>query len=339
MTPNLLSVAVLVPCRNEEGTVAGVVNSFREALPDARCYVYDNGSTDRTADAALAAGAVVRREPAAGKGNVVRRMFADVEADVYVLVDGDGTYEAAAAPAMVERLVSGNLDMVGGARVPSGEGNAYRRGHRLGNALFNWLINTQFGGKYTDCYSGYRVMSRRLVKSFPATAQYFEIENELAAHCAYLRLPYEEMPTRYVERPDGSESKLRTFRDGARALFSVGLTVKEFHPLRFFSIVSALLGLLAVVLGIPILTEFWETGLVPRFPTAMLCMGLGLAALGSFLSGVILDSVNRGRREMKLTAYLRYPSVQEAHRRAQRNARTGGQPDSTAVNRPPATRS
>lgn len=312
MTTNSLSVAVLVPCRNEEKTVAGVVASFMEALPGARCCVYDNGSSDGTANAALAAGAEVRYEPAAGKGNVVRRMFADVDADVYVLVDGDGTYEAAAAPAMVERLVSGNLDMVVGARVADGR-NAYRRGHRFGNALFSWLINTQFGGRFKDSYSGYRVMSRRLVKSFPAMSQHFEIEPELAAHCAHLRLPCEEILTRYVERPDGSESKLRTFRDGGRALLGIGLMVKEFHPIRFFSAASAMLGLLAVVLGIPVLTEFWETGRVPRFPTAILCMGLGLAALGSFLSGVVLDSVNRGRREAKRLAYLHHPSVRESH--------------------------
>ena len=310
MTTNSLTIAVLVPCRNEEKTVAGVVESFREALPNARCYVYDNGSTDGTADAALAAGAVVRYEPVAGKGNVGRRMFADIEADIYILVDGDGTYEAAAAPAMVERLVSGNLDMVVGARVADGP-NAYRRGHRLGNAAFTWLVNTQFGGRFKDAYSGYRVMSRRLVKTFPTMSQHFESELELAVHCAYYRLPCEERPTRYIERPSGSESKLRTFRDGARALLAIGLMVKEFHPLRFFSAASALLGLLAVAFGIPVLIEFRETGLAPRLPTAMLCMGLGLAALGSFLSGVILDSVNRGRREMKHLAYLRYPSTLE----------------------------
>ena len=314
MTTNPLSIAVLVPCRNEEGTVGGVVRSFRDALPEARCYVYDNDSTDGTADAARAAGAVTRREPAVGKGNVVRRMFADIEADVYVLVDGDGTYEAAAAPAMVERLVSDNLDMVVGARVADGR-NAYRRGHRLGNALLNWLIKAQFGGRFTDISSGYRVMSRRFVKSFPAMSTRFEVEPELAAHCAHLRLPLVETPTKYVARPDGSESKLRTFRDGARALLSIGLMLKEFYPLRFFFLVSVLLGALAVALAIPVLAEFRETGLVPRLPTAVLCMGLGIAALGSFLSGVILDSVNRGRREFKRMAYLRYPSVLEEHQR------------------------
>lgn len=314
MATNPLSIAVLVPCRNEEGTVGGVVRSFRDALPEARCYVYDNGSTDGTADAAIAAGAVTRREPAIGKGNVVRRMFADIEADVYVLVDGDGTYEAAAAPAMVERLVSDNLDMVVGARVADGR-NAYRRGHRLGNALLNWLIKAQFGGRFTDISSGYRVMSRRFVKTFPAMSTRFEVEPELSAHCAHLRLPFGETPTKYVERPEGSESKLRTFHDGARAILSIGLMLKEFYPLRFFFLVSVLLGALAVVLAIPVLVEFRETGLVPRLPTAVLCMGLGIAALGSFLSGVILDSVNRGRREFKRMAYLRYPSVQEERRR------------------------
>lgn len=306
-----MRIAVLIPCRNEEKTIAGVVGAFREALPDARCCVYDNGSTDGTANAADAAGAEVRHEPAAGKGNVVRRMFADVEADVYVLVDGDGTYEAAAAPAMVERLASRNLDMVVGARVADGP-NPYRRWHRFGNTLSTWLINTQFGAGFTDCLSGYRVMSRRLVKSFPAMSQHFEIEPELTAHCAYLRLPWEETATRYVERPAGSVSKLRTLRDGAHVLLAIALMVKEYRPLRFFSVTSALFGLLAAVLGIPVLAEYSETGLVRRFPTATLCMGLGLAGLGCLLSGVVLDSVHRGRRELKRLAYLRHPSIAEA---------------------------
>ena len=298
-----LSVAVLLPCLDEEAAIAGVVEAFRQALPNAQVYVYDNGSTDATAKRALEAGAVVRSEPLRGKGNVVRRMFADVEADVYVLADGDGTYDASAAP-----------DMVVGVRVEAEGQDAYRQGHKMGNALLNRMIRGLFGGVFTDISSGYRVMSRRLVKSFPALSQRFEIEPELAAHCAHLRLPCAEMPTRYVERPEGGESKLRTLRDGRRALLTIGLLLKEFHPFLFFTSAAAALALIALVLAVPIVLTFWETGLVPRLPTAVLCASLGLASLGSFLSGVILDSVNRGRREMKRMEYLRYPSVKEACR-------------------------
>ncbi len=302
---------MLVPCLNEEKTTAGVVESFRHALPDARCYVYDNASTDRTADY-RAAGAIVRSEPVKGQGSVIRRMFADVEADVYVMVDGDGTYEAAAAPAMVERLVAGNLDMVLGARVPVEGENPHRRWHKFGNALLNRLINALFGGKFTDCYSGYRVMSRRLVKSFPTMSQRFEPDLQMAAHCAYLHLPYEERPTRFVERPAGSESKLRTFQDGAIALFAIWLMLTETRPLPLFSLMGLTLGLIALVVGFPLCAA--EKSLASLLPEAALCGGLGGAAVGSFFTGFILDSVNRGRRESKRLAYLRHPSVQEALR-------------------------
>ena len=307
-----MSIAVLVPCLNEEKTIAGVVESFRNALPDARCYVYDNASTDRTADEARAAGAIVRSEPVKGQGSVIRRMFADVEADVYVMVDGDGTYEAAAAPAMVERLVAGNLDMVLGARVPVEGENPHRRWHKFGNAFLNRLINALFGGKFTDCYSGYRVMSRRLVKSFPTMSQRFEPDLQMAAHCAYLHLSYEERPTRFVERPAGSESKLRTFRDGAIALFAIWLMLQEARPLPLFSLMSLALGLIALVAGFPIIAT--ERSLASLLPEAALCGGLGIAATGCFFTGLILDGVSRGRRESKRLAYLRHPSVQEALR-------------------------
>ena len=316
MTSRRLRLAVLLPCYNEEAAIAGVVESFRNALPGAQVYVYDNASTDATSERASGAGAVVRSEPLPGKGNVVRRMFADIEADIYVLADGDGTYEAAAAPGMVDKLISDNLDMVVGVRVEAEGQDAYRRGHRMGNALLNRLINMQFGGVFTDVSSGYRVMSRRLVKSFPALSQQFEIEPEIAAHCAHLQLPCAEIPTRYVERPAGGESKLRTFRDGRRALTTIGLLVKEAHPFRFFSVVAAVLALASLVLAAPIAVTYWETGLVPRLPTAVLCASLGLAAFGSFLVGIILDSVSRGRREMKRMAYLRYPSVRGASEEA-----------------------
>ena len=327
MTSCCLKLAVLLPCYNEESTIADVVESFLQALPSAKVYVYDNASTDATFERASAAGAVVRSEPLPGKGNVVRRMFADIEADVYILADGDGTYEAAAAPHMVDDLVSRNLDMVVGARVEADGQNAYRPGHRVGNALLNWLIRMQFGGAFTDISSGYRVMSRRFVKSFPALSQQFEIEPEIAAHCANLQLPSTEVPTRYVERPVGSESKLRTFRDGRRALLTIGLLVKETHPFRFFSATGVALALTSLVLAAPIAATFWQTGLVPRLPTAVLCASLGLAAIGSLLVGVVLDSVSRGRREMKRMAYLRYPSILEVWQSKHESVpHTGGSP-------------
>ena len=317
MTTCCLRLAVLLPCLNEEAAIAGVVESFRQALPEAQVYVYDNASTDATAERAAAAGAVVMSEPLPGKGNVVRRMFADVEADVYVLADGDGTYDASAAPDLVDRLIADNIDMVVGTRVEAEGQDAYRPGHRMGNALLNRLVRGLFGGVFTDISSGYRVMSRRLVKSFPALSRQFEIEPELAAHCAHLRLPCAEMPTRYVERPEGGESKLRTLRDGRRALVTLGLLVKEFHPFKFFTLAALVLALVSLGLAVPILLTFWETGLVPRLPTAVFCAALGLASLGSFVSGVILDSVNRGRHELKRMAYLRYPSVRETCRSRQ----------------------
>ena len=306
------SIAVLLPCLDEEAAVASSVEAFRLALPEAQIFVYDNGSTDATAERAAAAGAVVRSESLTGKGNVVRRMFADVEADVYVLADGDHSHDASAAPAMVDRLVAEDLDMVVGVRVEAEGQDPYRPGHRIGNALLSWLVRRMFGAVFTDISSGYRVMSRRFVKSFPALSRQFEIEPELSAHCAHLRLPCAEMPTHYAERPEGGKSKLRTLRDGRRALLTIGLLVKEFHPFRFFTSAAIVLGLIAVALAVPIVLTFLETGLVPRLPTAVLCAALGLASLGSFLSGVVLDSVSRGRQEQKRMAYLRYPSVREA---------------------------
>ena len=303
-------VAVLLPCHNEERTIANVVRDFHAALPGAHCYVYDNASTDGTAAAARAAGATVRFERMLGKGNVVRRMFADIEADIYVLADGDDTVDASVAPAMVNKLIDHDIDMVVGIRVALAGQNPHRRGHVLGNALLGWLIKTQFGGAFSDISSGYRVFSRRLVKSFPAMSRQFEIEPELDVHCADLRLPFAEMPTTLTERPSGSESKLRTLRDGMRALFTIGILVKEVHPFRFFSASSVVLALVSVVLAAPIVATFFETSLVPRLPTALLCVGLMLMACGSFLAGLILDSISRGRREQKRMAYLRHPSIQ-----------------------------
>lgn len=320
--PDSPNVAVLLPCRDEAETIGEVVRAFRAALPGARCYVYDNASADGTAEAAAAAGAEVRSEPLPGKGNVVRRMFMDVEADVYVLADGDGAHEAAAAPRMVERLVAGNLDMVVGTRDAEGQ-RARRRGHGFGNALLGWIVRAQFGGAFTDVSSGYRVLSRRLVKSVPITSRRFEIEPELTAHCAHLRLPCAETPTRYVERPPGSESKLSTMRDGRRALLALALLVRDLHPVRFFSAIGAAFALAALGLGIPLFLTWLDSGLVPRFPTAILCVGLGLIACGSFLAGLVLDGVSQSLRQAKLLEYMRHPSVREAIGRRRRSRGEG----------------
>lgn len=304
-TPRL---AVLIPCYNEEAAIAQVVGDFHRALPAATVYVYDNNSRDRTVEVARAAGAVVRSEPLQGKGNVVRRMFADVEADVYVLVDGDATYDAASAPKMVAALLDGPLDMVNGARVTSIE-KAYRPGHRFGNRLLTGIVAEIFGKRITDMLSGYRVLSRRYVKSFPALAAGFETETELTVHALELRMPVAEIPTPYRDRPPGSVSKLSTFRDGFRILMTILVLVKEERPLQFFSLLALFLALAAGGLMGPILVEYLNTGLVPRLPTAILAMGLMILGFLSLASGLILDTVTRGRREMKRMRYLNIPAT------------------------------
>jgi len=301
-----LRLAVLVPCYNEEAAVATVVRDFRAALPHAAIYVYDNNSRDRTVEVARAAGAIVRGEPLQGKGNVVRRMFADIEADVYILVDGDATYHAASAPTMVDRLVRERLDMVVGCRVDSEEA-AYRAGHRLGNALFTGSVARLFGNRFTDILSGYRVFSRRFVKSFPALAKGFEIETELTVHALELRMPIAEMNTPYGARPVGSQSKLSTFRDGFRILRMMAVLFKDERPLQCFSIVFGLLALTSLLLAVPIARTYMETGLVPRFPTAILSTGIMLLAFLSLTCGFILDTVTHGRRELKRLSYLSIP--------------------------------
>jgi glycosyltransferase involved in cell wall biosynthesis len=301
-------VAVLVPCFNEELTVGKTVAAFREALPSATIYVYDNNSTDRTNDCARAAGAVVRSESRQGKGNVVRRMFADIDADIFVLVDGDATYDAEAAPRMVRRAIEENLDFVNGARV-SQSMDAYRRGHRLGNYVLTELVRDIFGREFTDMLSGYKVFSRRYVKSFPAMSRGFEIETELTVHALELRMPSAEEPTAYGERPSGSVSKLSTFRDGARILRLIFDLVRNERPLQFFGLAGALLILIAVVLAIPLAETYFQTGLVPRLPTAVLAIGLVIIGFLSFLAGLILDVVATMRSEMKRLAYLSYPPV------------------------------
>ncbi len=306
-------VAVLIPCLNEAAGIAEVVASFRAALPDARIYVYDNASTDETSGVAAQAGAVVRREPMRGKGNVVRRMFADVDADVYVLVDGDGTYDAASAPAMVELLNAQQLDMVCGKRIESDQ-LAYRQGHRLGNRVLTGLVATLFGDRVTDILSGYRVMSRRFVKSFPALSKGFETETELTVHALDLRVPIAEVATPYGARSAGTVSKLNTWRDGWRILRTIARLVKEERPFAFFVSIGCVLALTAVALAVPVLLEFLETGLVPRIPTAVLSTGLMLVAVMSFVCGLILDTVTRGRRELKRMHYLLHAHSRDAGR-------------------------
>jgi glycosyltransferase involved in cell wall biosynthesis len=301
-----MRVAVLIPCYNEAIAIPTVVADFRAALPEATIYVYDNNSTDGTAAAARAVGAVVRYERLQGKGHVIRRMFADIEADIYVLVDGDDTYEAAAAPAMVRLLRDDGLDMVNGARANEAS-SAYRRGHRLGNRVLSGLVRWIFGDHFSDLLSGYRVFSRRFVKSFPALATGFETETEFTVHALELRMPIGEMTTRYKERPIGSISKLRTYRDGLRILRTIVALVKEERPLQFFSLVGLVLLFLGVGLGIPAVTEFVRTDLVSRLPSAVLAMGLVGMAMLSLVAGLILDSVAHGRKELKCLAYLMIP--------------------------------
>lgn len=298
-----LRIAVLVPCFNEEAAVGTVVADFRAALPAAEICIYDNNSRDRTVEVARAAGATVRRETRQGKGHVVRRMFAEVEADVYVLVDGDATYDAPSAGRMVARLLDDRLDMVVGARVDKGEAE-YRRGHRFGNRLLTGFVGAVFGRSFTDVLSGYRVFSRRFVKSFPALSGGFEIETELSVHALELDLPVAEIPTPYYARPEGSASKLHTWRDGLRILWTILRLYKSERPLSFFAAGAAVLALAAIVLAVPLLFTYLETGLVPRLPTAVLATGLMLLASLSLTCGLVLGTVTRGRREMKFLAYL-----------------------------------
>ena len=301
-------VAVLVPCYNEEAAVATVVADFRKALPAAEVYVYDNNSTDRTATIAREAGAIVRSERRQGKGHVVRRMFADIEADIYVLVDGDATYDAPSAPCMIDKLLDEHLDMVVGLRVDQSQA-AYRRGHRMGNRLFTGFLASTFGHAFKDMLSGYRVFSRRFVKSFPVLSGGFEIETEFAVYALELSLPAAEVETPYYARPEGSFSKLNTWQDGLR-IFNVMLKLnRSERPLRFFSAIGIVLALLSIAFGLPVVITFLETGLVPRLPTAVLSMGLMIMALLSASSGLVLDTVTRGRREMKMLAYLSQPPI------------------------------
>jgi glycosyltransferase involved in cell wall biosynthesis len=303
MSETPYQVAVLVPCYNEERAIAKVVADFRAALPDAAIYVYDNNSTDGTVEAARSAGAVVRRETYQGKGHVVRRMFNDVEADVYVLVDGDATYDAPSAPAMITSLIDQRLDMVVATRIDH-ETAAYRRGHRAGNRLLTGFVAHMFGRAFTDILSGYRVFSRRFVKSFPILSGGFEIETELTIHALELELPVGEVATPYYSRPIGSASKLSTYSDGFRILWTVLKLYRAERPLSLFGAFGIALAIMSIGLAIPIVITYVQEGLVPRLPTAILSTGLMLLGFLSIACGLILDTVTRGRREIKLLAYL-----------------------------------
>jgi glycosyltransferase involved in cell wall biosynthesis len=305
-----LRIAVLLPCYNEEAAIGQTVAAFRAALPDAAVYVYDNNSGDRTREVAAAAGAIVRDERMQGKGHVVRRMFADVEADVYLMADGDATYDATVAPELVRRLVEERLDMVVGARKSEVE-EAYRRGHRLGNRLFTGILASLFGRSFTDIFSGYRVFSRRFVKSFPALSRGFETETEISVHALELAMPVAEVVTAYGARPEGSHSKLSTYRDGWRIARTILHLFRIERPVLFYGGFAAFLAALAVVLAVPLVVTYAETGLVPRFPTAILVTGLMVVATISFAVGLILDTVVRGRREVRRLAYLSFPAVGE----------------------------
>ncbi len=305
--PEVPRIAVLIPSYNEEKTIGQVIADFNAAIPHARIYVYDNNSTDRTAACAARAGAIVRNESRQGKGNVVRRMFAEIDADAYLLVDGDGTYDAAAAPEMLSVLLKHRLAMLVARRVGD-SARAYRRGHAVGNRLFTDAVALLFGTSFEDILSGYRAFSRPFVKSFPAFSGRFEIETELTVHALTLGLPVAELATRYRERPDGSESKLSTYRDGWRIVWTIFNLFKNEKPLIFFFLLGGFLLLASFVLAYPIVITFLQTGLVPRFPTAILATGVAVSSLLMFSCGLILDTVTKGRREAKLLAYLAIPA-------------------------------
>jgi glycosyltransferase involved in cell wall biosynthesis len=302
-----LRIAVLLPCYNEEAAIAQTVAGFRAALAGATVYVYDNNSTDGTRAVAAGAGAIVRTERMQGKGHVVRRMFADVEADIYVMADGDATYDAAAAPALIAKLLDEQLDMVVGARKSEVE-EAYRRGHALGNKIFTGLLSSLFGRSFTDIFSGYRVFSRRFAKSFPALSRGFETETEISVHALELAMPVGEVVTAYGARPEGSTSKLSTFRDGSHILKTIIHLYRIERPVLFYGSFALFLAALAIVLAIPLAITYFQTGLVPRFPTAILATGLMILAALSFFTGLILDTVVRGRREVRRLHYLSFPA-------------------------------
>ena len=298
-------VAVLIPCFNEEKTIGSVIFDFKKYIPSATIYVYDNNSMDNTIAEALSAGAIVRRETLQGKGNVVRRMFADIDADIYIIVDGDSTYQHEMACELIKILLDGPFDMVNAARITQ-DHKAYRFGHSFGNKLLTFLVAKIFDSRIKDMLSGYRVFSRRFAKSFPCISEGFEIETKLTIHALSLRMPLVEIDTKYYARPEGSFSKLSTYKDGLRILRMIIALIRKEKPLLFFNTISALFFSISLGLGVPIVLEFFATGLVPRFPTAILAVSLMLSALLSLVCGLILDTVTRGRWEAKFLKYLSY---------------------------------
>ncbi len=307
LTLHDLEIAVLIPCYNEEITIGQVVNDFRRNLPKARIYVYDNNSSDKSIAIATEAGAFVHTETKQGKGNVIRRMFRDIEADYYVMVDGDGTYDASCVAPMIELALKEHYDLVNGIRVSSQKDGTYRPGHRMGNKALTTLVKMLFRDEIHDMLSGYKIFSKRFVKSFPSLAKGFEIEAELTVHATELMMPVGHYQTPYFERPSGSASKLKTFRDGRRIFMVIVNLYRVEHPLPFYGFLSVMLFFIAIGLMIPVLITFLQTGLVPRFPTAFLAMGIVLISFTSLVTGIILDTVSRGRREMKMLNYLQYP--------------------------------
>ena len=303
-----LDIAVIIPCMNEEIAIGGMVRKLRELLPHSRIFVYDNNSTDDTVGEAERAGAIVRREKRQGKGFVVRRMFADIDADIYMMVDGDNTYDIDAAPKLIQTLVDDGLDMVNGARKAVVE-EAYRPGHAMGNKVLTEIMRRLFGKGFSDIFSGYRIFSRRFVKSFPVMSRGFEIETELTVHALELEMPFDEIETDFRDRPSGSESKLRTYSDGTRILWTMINLLRQEKPFRIFGAVAGVLALLSIIIAYPLFVTYFETGLVPRFPTAILATGLMLLASLSLLSGLILDTVSYGRREAKRMRYLTIPGI------------------------------
>jgi glycosyltransferase involved in cell wall biosynthesis len=299
-------IAVVLPCYNEEGAIAKVIRDFRAAFPDAVIYVYDNNSKDRTAEIARAEGAIVRTELQQGKGHVVRRMFRDIEADYYIMADGDDTYEASIAPSMIQLAIDGPHDLVNCVRRET-EDAAYRGGHRFGNLMLTGVVRRIFGNRVRDMLSGYKVFSRRFVKSFPALSQGFDIETELTVHALELAMPVAHVDGPYRGRPAGCESKLRTYRDGWRILMMILKLVRHERPIFYFGLLAGVFSLLSLILIAPVVEHYFVTGLVPRLPTAVLSMGLMIIAILSLMVGAILDTVTRGRRELRMLAYLQYP--------------------------------
>lgn len=301
-----LRIAVILPCLNEASAIAGVIEEFQRALPDAQCYVIDNGSTDDTAGVAERAGAIVLAEERRGKGNAVRRAFAAIDADIFVMADGDGTYDASRAPELIEILRRERLDMVVGARRKASD-EAYRRGHEFGNRLFNWTLHTFFGSEFKDIFSGYRIFSRRYVRAFPAFSDGFEIETEMSIHSLLLRMPVREVDTDYGKRAGDSQSKLKTFRDGLRIMRTIFNMMRHYRPLRFYSAVALLFAILSAILFLPILLEYFDTGLVPRMPTLMVAVGMAVVSVLFFISGLILATTVRTQLELRRLIYMSTP--------------------------------